>query len=302
MVGFSPFLPRRVSGTGGLLYGLMVTDLMHYRAGAKASIWRAAVALVSEHRGLIRSLVRRELSNRYRGSFIGLAWSIITPAVMIVIFTIIFSGIFKARFGSKSGHFSFAVYLFCGLLPWIAFSEGIQRATSSIVENVNLVKRVVFPIEALPVNVALAALIQQLLGTVVLLVANLILEQALHLTVLLMPLLLIPQFLATIGLGWLMASLGVFIRDMPQLNQLLLMAWLYLTPIFYPEDIIPPQYHWLINFNPMAPLIRSYRRILLEGLLPDWRGLSFTLAFAVVSFLFGYWWFERTKKAFADIL
>ncbi len=275
---------------------------MHYRAGAKVSIWRAAVALVSEHRGLIRSLVRRELSNRYRGSFIGLAWSIITPAVMIIIFTIIFSGIFKARFGSEGGHFNFAVYLFCGLLPWIAFSEGIQRATSSIVENVNLVKRVVFPIEALPVNVALTALIQQLLGTVVLLVANLLLAQALHLTALLLPLLLIPQLLATIGLGWLMASLGVFIRDLPQFNQLLLMAWLYLTPIFYPEEIIPPQYHWLINFNPLAPLIRSYRRILLEGRLPDWRGLGFTLVFAAVCFVFGYWWFERTKKAFADIL
>lgn len=275
---------------------------MHYQASANIPLWRAAASLISEHGELIRSMVRRELSSRYKGSLMGLAWAIITPAVMIAIFTIIFSGIFNASFDAKGGHFSFAVYLFCGLLPWIAFSEGVQRSTNALTENVNLVKRVVFPIEALPVNLALAALVHQLLGTVVLLVAALLLEGTLYPTALLLPLLMVPQLLVTIGLGWLMASLGVFIRDMPQVNQLLLMAWMYLTPIFYPEDRIPPQYNWLVNFNPMAPLIRSYRRILLEGRWPDWRGLGFTLAFAALCFIFGYWWFERTKKAFADVL
>lgn len=232
----------------------------------------------------------------------GIGWAIIHPAVMIVIFTIIFSGIFGARFGNAPGHLSFAVYLFCGMLPWIAFSEGVQRATNSLLDNINLVKRVVFPMEALPVNLALAAVITQLLGTIVLLVTHLLLARQLHVTVLLLPLLLIPQLMATVGLGWLMASLGVFLRDMPQINQLALLAWMYLTPIFFPENLIPPGYDWLIKYNPMAPLIRSYRRILLEGQMPDWRGLSFTLAFAVVCFVIGYWWFQRTKKAFADLL
>lgn len=275
---------------------------LNYQASEKIPLWRPAAQLVSLHRGLIRAMVQRELTSRYKGSVMGVAWAVITPAVMIVIFTIIFSGIFNARFGNEGGHLSFAVYLFCGLLPWIAFSEGVQRATSSIHENVNLVKRVVFPVEALPVNVALAALVQQLLGTLVLLVAELVFERAFHPTALLLPVLLLPQLLATVGLGWLMASLGVFIRDLPQFNQLLLMAWMYLTPIFYPENIIPQQYRWLVNLNPMAPLIRSYRRILLEGRLPDWAGLGYTLAFAVVCFMFGYWWFVRTKKAFADVL
>ena len=275
---------------------------MNYQASAKTPLWQPAAALVGEHRGLIRSMVRRELSNRYRGSFMGLAWSVVTPAVMIVIFTIIFSGIFNARFGAGGGPLSFAAYLFCGLLPWVAFSEGVQRATVALTENVNLVKRVVFPVEALPVNVALAALVQQLLGTLVLLAASALLGGRLRATALLLPLLLVPQLLATLGLGWLMASLGVFIRDMAQFNQLLLTAWLYLTPIFYPEEIVPPRYHWLIDLNPMAPLVRSYRRILLEGRPPDWRGLGFTLAFALVCFVLGYWWFERTKKAFADVL
>ena len=275
---------------------------MNYQSGAKIPLWLPAFRLVSEHRGLIHSMVRRDLMSRYKGSIIGPAWAFITPAVMIVIFTLIFSGIFNARFGAEGGHLSFAVYLFCGLLPWIAFSDGIQRSTTALTENVNLVKRVVFPLEALPVNLALSALTQQMIGTVVLLVAALVVGHAVHLTALMMPLLLIPQILATIGLGWMMASLGVFIRDVPQFNQLALSTWMYLTPIFYPENLIPQKYQWLVNLNPMAPLVRSYRRILLEGKMPDWRGLGVTFAFALVCFVFGYWWFERTKKAFADVL
>jgi lipopolysaccharide transport system permease protein len=275
---------------------------MNYQSSAKAPLWRAGAALVTEHAGLIRSLVERELTSRYKGSFVGLAWSIITPAVMIVIFTLIFSGIFQARFGNTPGHFTFAVYLFCGLLPWIAFSDGIQRATTVLTDNVNFVKRVVFPIEALPVNVVFAALIHQLMGTIVLLISAFILQRTIHPTALWFPVLLIPQLLTALGLAWLMASLGVFLRDMAQFNQLFFMAWMYLTPIFYPEDQIPEGYRWLIEFNPMAPLIRSYRRILLDGEMPDWRGLAFTSLFAVVCFLFGYWWFARTKKAFADVI
>jgi lipopolysaccharide transport system permease protein len=232
----------------------------------------------------------------------GAAWAIIHPAVMIVIFTIIFAGIFQARFGESGSQLSFALHLFCGMLPWTAFSEGVQRATTSITENVNLVKRVIFPVEALPVNIALAAIVQQLLGTVVLLIAALIIERSLKPTVLLMPLLLIPQLLVTLGLGWMMASLGVFLRDVPQISQLVLNAWMYLTPIFYPEYLIPAQYQWLVRLNPMAPLIRSYRRVLLEGRMPDWQGLGITSLFGLVTFLFGYWWFIRTKKAFPDVL
>lgn len=277
-------------------------ETIHYQSSEKIPLWRPLLKLFGEHRDLIRSMVQRELSSRYKGSLMGIGWAIISPAVMIVIFTIIFSGIFGARFGNTGGHLSFAVYLFCGLLPWIAFSEGVNRSTNAMIENINLIKRVVFPVEALPVNLALVGIITQLLGTIVLLVAFLALEHKFYLTILFLPLLLIIQLIATLGLSWLMASLGVFIRDMPQINQLWLMAWMYLTPIFFPENNIPPQYQWMIKFNPMAPLIRSYRRILLEGRMPDWGGLSFTLAVAVVFFVFGYWWFERTKKAFADVL
>jgi lipopolysaccharide transport system permease protein len=275
---------------------------MNYQSSAKIPLWQPVMALINEHSGLIRSMVRRDLTNRYKGSVMGLTWAFITPAVQIVIFTLIFQGIFNARFGDQGGYLNYGLHLFCGLLPWIAFSDGILRSTISLIENVNLVKRVVFPIESLPVNVALSALVNQLMGTVILIVAALILEHTVRPTILLVPLLMVPQLLATIGLGWLMASLGVFIRDMPQFNQLAMSTWMMLTPIYYPENMIPERFAWAVNLNPMAPLIRSYRRILLEGRMPDWRGLMITLVFALICFIFGYWWFERTKKAFADVL
>lgn len=275
---------------------------MNYSSSAKTPLWRPVWALLRTHRGLIRSMVLRDLTSRYKGSVMGLGWAIITPAVQIVIFTVIFSGIFSARFGEQGGHLRFAVYLFCGMLPWIAFSDGVLRSTTAMTDNINLVRRVVFPLEALPVNLAFSALMQQLLGTVVLLIAAGLMQRTLHLTALWLPVLLIPQLLMTIGLGWLMTSLGVFIRDMAQVNQLALQACMYLTPILYPETLVPTNYHWLVDANPMAPLIRSYRWSLLEGRMPDWRGLSFTMAFALLCFGFGYWWFERTKKAFADVM
>lgn len=275
---------------------------MNYSSSAKIPLWRPAWTLLSEHRGLIRSMVLRDLTSRYKGSVMGMSWAIITPAVQIVIFTVIFSGIFSARFGDQGGHLRFAVYLFCGMLPWIALSDGVLRSTTSLTDNINLVRRVVFPLEALPVNLAFSALMQQLLGTIVLLIAALLMQGTLHTTAFWMPVLLIPQLLATIGLGWLMASLGVFIRDMAQVNQLALQACMYLTPILYPENLVPPNYRWLVDLNPMAPLIRSYRWTLLEGKVPDWRGLGFTMAFGLICFTFGYWWFQRTKKAFADVL
>jgi lipopolysaccharide transport system permease protein len=275
---------------------------MSYQSSAKVPLWSAALALFSEHRGLIGSLVKRDLANRYKGSLMGWLWTVVTPAVQIIIFTLIFAGIFNARFGPEKSRFGFAIYLFCGMLPWIAFSESVQRSATALTENVNLVKRVVFPIESLPVNLALSAMVQQLVGTLVLLLLAALFEQVLSPTVLFLPLLLLPQFLVMVGLGWLVASLGVFIRDTPQFTQLLLMMWMYLTPIIYPENYIPAQYRWLVTLNPMAALIRSYRRVLLEGALPDWSGLVVTLVFAVSCFLLGYWWFARTKKAFVDVL
>ncbi|HYK20324.1 MAG TPA: ABC transporter permease, partial [Pyrinomonadaceae bacterium] len=138
--------------------------------------------------------------------------------------------------------------------------------------------------------------------TVALLVATIIIRQRLDITALWFPVLLIPQLLFALGAAWLIASLGVFLRDIAQGVTLLLMAWLYLTPIIYPEAMVPERFRWFINLNPFTALVRSYRRIFLDGQMPDWRGLAYFTAVAVVIFIFGYWWFARTRKSFADVI
>ncbi|HEY0348216.1 MAG TPA: ABC transporter permease [Pyrinomonadaceae bacterium] len=268
---------------------------------ARRAVWRPLWELPRRF-DLIFSLARRELTARYRGSILGIMWTLVTPMVMIAIFTIIFAGIFKAKFGASSSQWDYALYLFCGLLPWNAFQESLQLSSSTIVAHANLVKRVVFPLETLPVPLSLAAVVNQLFGTIVLIIAVILLRREMHVTIIYLPLILIPQLIATFGAAWLVASLGVFVRDIVQGIALVLMAWMYLTPIIYPESIVPAPYRAAINLNPFTPLVRNYRRIILDGLSPDWSGLAYFAAFALVSFVFGYWWFARTRKNFADVI
>ncbi|HEY0100260.1 MAG TPA: ABC transporter permease [Pyrinomonadaceae bacterium] len=251
---------------------------------------------------LIRALVRRELAARYRGSALGVLWAMLTPAVMISIYTFIFAGIFGARFGERGTAWDYALYLFCALLPWTAFQDSLQVSSNVIVAHANLVKRVVFPLEALPVAQVMAALTTQMLGTIVLLLATLIIQRELHLTLLWLPVVVLPQLVLMLGAAWLVASLGVFLRDTGQVVSLLVVAWMFLTPIIYPEQIVPVRYQGFINANPFTPLVRNYRRIILEGVAPDWRGLAYFTLFALVVFILGYWWFAKTRKNFADVI
>ncbi|MDT7808995.1 MAG: lipopolysaccharide transport system permease protein [Acidobacteriota bacterium] len=268
---------------------------------ARRAVWRPLWELPRRF-DLIWPLARRMTLARYRGSALGLLWAVLTPAVMIAVFTFLFAGVFGARFTPDGTPWDYALYLFCGLLPWTAFSETLQQSAGLVVAHANLVKRVVFPLEALPVAQALAALAAQLFGTLALLFATLVIRRELHATTLWLPLLLVPQLLLTLGGAWLVASLGVFIRDTAQVLGLLLMAWLYLTPIIYPEQIVPARFRPALELNPLTPLVRSYRRILLEGAQPDWAGLAYTAAVALAVFIFGYWWFARTRKNFADVI
>lgn len=268
---------------------------------ARRAVWRPLWELPGRFE-LIWSLARRELVARYKGSVLGILWAIVTPVVMIAIFTFIFAGVFGARFGASSSPWDYAIYLFCGLLPWNMFQETLVLSSSTIVTHSNLVKRVVFPLETLPIAQALSGLGNQLFGTLALLAATVLIRHELHLTTLWLPVVMIPQLIATLGAAWLIASLGVFLRDIAQGISLLLMAWMYLTPILYPESIVPVRYRFYVDLNPFTALIRSYRRILIEGTGPDWRGLAYFTALALVCFVFGYWWFAKTRKNFADVI
>ncbi|MDQ1522905.1 MAG: lipopolysaccharide transport system permease protein [Pyrinomonadaceae bacterium] len=264
-------------------------------------VWRPLWELPGRFE-LIRSLARRELAARYRGSALGVVWAMLTPAVMIAIYTFIFAGIFGARFGERGTAWDYALYLFCALLPWTAFQDSLQVSSNVIVAHANLVKRVVFPLEALPVAQVLAALATQMLGTIVLVAGVLLIRRELHPTILWLPALVLPQLVLMLGAAWLVASLGVFLRDTAQVVSLLLVAWMFLTPIIYPEGIVPARYRAFINANPFTPLVRNYRRVILEGTSPDWAGLAYFTAFALVVFVCGYWWFAKTRKNFADVI
>jgi len=268
---------------------------------ARRAVWRPLWELPRRF-DLILSLTKRELAARYKGSVLGIVWAILTPLVMIAIFTILFAGIFKARFNVDDSPWDYALYLFCGLLPWNAFQEALNLSANAVVSRANLVKRVVFPLETLPVSQTLAAVANQMFGTVALLLGIVLLRHKLHFTILYLPVLLIPQLLVTLGGAWLLASLGVFIRDIVQGITLVLLAWMYLTPIIYPETIVPEAYRPFINLNPFTPLVRSYRRIMLDGAAPDWWGLAYFSGFALIAFILGYWWFARTRKNFADVV
>ena len=268
---------------------------------ARRAVWRPLWELPGRF-DLILSLARRELVTRYKGSMLGIVWAVITPVVTIAIFTFIFAGIFNARFGASGTPWDYALYLFCGLLPWTMFQETVQQSATTIVNRANLVKRVVFPLETLPVAQALAALGNQLFGIVALVVVTIILRHELHASILWLPALVIPQFLLTLGAAWLVASLGVFLRDIVQGITLVLMAWMYLTPIIYPESIVPERYRPFLNANPFTALVRSYRRIFLEGLAPDWPSLAYFTGVAVLMFVFGYWWFAKSRRNFADVI
>ena len=268
---------------------------------ARRAVWRPLWELPYRF-DLISSLARREVAARYKGSVLGILWAVVTPVVTIATFTLIFAGIFGARFGASGSGWEFALYLFCGVLPWTAFQEAVQLSSQKIVSQANLVKRVVFPLEILPVAQTFASLANQLFGTIALLILALIIQRTLHPTILWLPVLILPQLLLTFGAAWLVASLGVFLRDIVQGIALLLMVWMYLTPIIYPETIVPDRFRPFINANPFTSLIRSYRNIMLEGAQPDWRGLAYFTGFALIVFVFGYWWFARTRKNFADVI
>lgn len=268
---------------------------------ARRAVWRPLFEL-PRRVDLIRPMARRMVLARYRGSALGVVWAVLTPLVLIAVFTFLFAVVFNARFTAAGSPWEYALYLFCGLLPWTAFSESVQQSSGVVVAHTNLVKRVVFPLEVLPVAQALAALAGQAFGTVALVAAALFIRGELHATLLWLPLLVVPQLLLTLGASWFVASLGVFVRDTAQALGLVLTAWMYLTPIIYPEQAVPERYRAALGLNPFTPLVRSYRRVVLEGAPPDFRGLAYVAAVGLAAFVLGYWWFARTRKNFADVL
>ncbi len=261
------------------------------------SLWR--------NRQLIVQMTKREVVGRYKGSVMGLAWSFFNPVFMLVVYTFVFSEIFKSRWGGVGGNDSktqFAVLLFVGLIVLSLFSEVLNRAPGLIIYNVNYVKKVVFPIEILPVIAMGATLFHALISLGVLLAAFALFNGYLHWTAVFTPFVLLPLVILTLGLAWMLASLGVFLRDIGQTIIIITTVLMFLSPVFYPVTAVPEGLRPFIMANPLTFIIEQAREVLIWGHLPDWEGLGiYTLAATVVAWA-GYAWFQKTRKGFADVL
>lgn len=262
----------------------------------------SSLLVLRRHGSLIGNFVKRDLQARYKGSAIGLFWSVIHPLIMLALYTFVFSTILKLRVGAEEGTRNFAVYLFCGMLPWNAFAEALSRSSGVVLEHANLIKRTVFPAEVLPVYLVLSGIINELIGLAILFAALLLTGHHLSPLVLALPAVMLLQITFTVGLAWIVAGTTVFIRDLGQILGVALTLWIFLTPIFYPPSLMPEQWRFLLNLNPIYGLVEAYRSLILLGRPPAWPSLSVLGACALTAFLIGHRVFVRMQPAFADVI
>ena len=270
-----------------------------YRLKDPLSPYRA----LGRHFALVVQMARRDVVGRYRGSFIGLLWSFFNPLLMLMIYTFVFGVIFKSRWNAQvSGHFEFAIILFAGLNINTLFSECANRAPTLIVDNTNFVKKVIFPLEILSWSALGSALFHLLVSTVVLLIISIFVSRAIPWTVVLFPIVIACFLPFVAGTIWLLASFGVFLRDLKQAIGIITTAMMFLAPILYPKEIIPVRYQDWMYLNPLTIIVEASQDVLIWGRQPSWIHLG---VYALLSCLFAWLtfaWFERSRKGFADVL
>lgn len=264
---------------------------------ALSSIWK--------NRELIYIFSKREVVSKYKGSVLGLIWPFLNPLIMLVIYTFIFSVVFKAKWGTslvEEPKTQFAVILFVGMIIHGFFAETLMRAPNLIIQHSSYVKKVVFPLEILPVITLLSVFFHTLISFFILLVAFIIFNGFLHWTIIFVPIVFFPLFILTLGFTWLLSSLGVYIRDIGQSIGLIMTALMFLSPIFYPVSALPDFLQQIVLLNPLTFIIEQARAVIIWGRIPDFYGLMiYTLISLIITFL-SYIWFQKTRKGFADVL
>ena len=255
---------------------------------------------------LLRTLVRRDLESRYKGSVLGNLWPLVNQLSQLIIYTYVFAVVLKVKLtlhGVPDNNFTFGLWLFAGLLPWIAFTSGLTQASNSVIAQPNLVKKVVFPLGLLPLVPILSALIESSFGLILLIFFVALTTHTLHTTLALLPLAWLSQILLTMGLGYLTAGLTVFLRDIPQTLGVILNVWFYMTPIIYPASSIPESFRSLVFWlNPMAAISEVYRDIILVGEIHHWSEWGVASLISATLFWFGLYIYKKLRPAFADVL
>ncbi len=267
-----------------------------------ASLGEFFVTLV-RNRNLLRHLIQREISARYRGSTLGILWSFINPLVMLAVYTVVFGSVFKSKWqGADDSVQGFALVLFAGLIVFNLFSDCVGRSPTLILSNTNYVKKVVFPLELLPWVSLGVGLFHFAIGLCVVVVFNLVLAQSFHWTVFLVPSLLIPLGLCIVGLSWFLAALGVFLRDIGQVMGLILSVLMFLSPLFYPAAALPERFRFLLYLNPLTFIIENMRGLILWGQAPKITSLCLYSSGSLIFAYLGFYFFQRARKGFSDVL
>jgi len=256
---------------------------------------------------LLRMLVKRDLEARYKGSVLGNLWSVVNQLSQLLIYTYVFSVILKVKLSLKGlpaeNSLIFGLWLFAGLLPWIAFTTGLTQAATSVIAQTNLVKKVVFPLSLLPLVPVFSAFVESAFGLIILIIFVAFRIGTLHETLALLPLVWLPQLLFTAGLAYLTASLTVFFRDIPQTLAVILNLWFYLTPIVYPIDVVPAAVReWVFWLNPIAAIAQLYRELIIVGEINHGGEWAVLMLISLLIFTSGFWVYQRLRSGFADVL
>ena len=265
--------------------------------GALLGIWG--------YRELINQLVRRNIEVRYKGTMIGVVWMVVTPLVMLAVYTFVFGIVFKARWtagGLADSKVAYSLLLFCGMTVFNIFSESVNGSVAIVTHNPNYVKKVVFPLELLPVSAVLTACFFGLIWIGILLLGIVLFFHKICLAAICLPLIFIPLVLFSCGIAWFIASLGVFIRDLTHVMGIVLLVLYFMTPIFYSVEMVPAKLRFIFLFNPLALIIQSVRQVLMYGQWPGWLALGGVTLLSMAVFQLGYFWFMKTKRGFADVL
>ena len=259
---------------------------------------------VKENKGLIFRLVKREFTQRFQGSIFGWSWAILNPILMAIVFTFVFSAVFQARWqpGIETGTFDFALILLTGVAIHSAFAEMLSRAPTLIIGNSSYVTKVIFPIEILPVVVLISALLNMSIALGIVVLGNIFLNGECPVTIAFFPFILIPYILFLLALNLFFATVGVFLRDVSQLVALVITLSMFMTPIFYPVSAVPPAFQAAMFLNPLTFVVEQTREVLLFGRAPDFWGLAIYMIASLVALAASYWFFQRLRKGFADVL
>lgn len=255
---------------------------------------------LADYRELLRTLVSKDIRSRYKGSVLGFAWNFVIPLLQLFVFWLLFGIIVKV---APPGDYPFAVFLFTGLLPWNFFANSVVGGAMSIIGNSNLVKKIYFPLQILPTATVLSQLVSLFLGMIVLAVVVVAFGIGLGWQLLLVPVPLAVELILILGLVYFVACANVFYRDIEHILGIIVMAWMYLTPVLYPINILDGKPQWAqiaAHLNPMTGIINAYQRLILDHAMPDWFWLGYSTVFAVIMFVVGFTVFNRYKFRFEE--